>query len=321
MSPLVSIIIPTYNRANLIGETLNSILVQTYENWECIIVDDGSTDNTDEVVSDYIKKDSRFQYHHRPKHRPKGGNAARNYGFELSKGEYVNWFDSDDIMLEDFILKKISLFSSEEVQLVICSGIYVDGKLRKIENIDLNIDSFLFKDYVRWKLKIMTPSILFKKSFLENKALFDLKIFRGQETEFFSRLFYCLPENNYKIINIPLFLYRQHASTKSFENHEYVKIFKESQTKIMIENFKKSIALQDSDLIKSYYSDIIAFFFKGLENRHTKNCVFIVKNASNLFFLIDKKLAIQFWFSSWFCIIIKRNIYTVEKYFKNFPLV
>jgi glycosyltransferase involved in cell wall biosynthesis len=95
--PIVSIIIPTYNRAHLIGETLDSVLAQTYTNWECIIVDDGSTDNTDEVVEEYVKKDSRFKYYHRPDEHLPGGNGARNYGFKMSKGEYVNWLDSDDL--------------------------------------------------------------------------------------------------------------------------------------------------------------------------------------------------------------------------------
>lgn len=65
MKPLVSIIIPTHNREHLIGETLDSILAQTYTSWECIIVDDGSTDDKRKVTDEYIKKDNRFQYHHR----------------------------------------------------------------------------------------------------------------------------------------------------------------------------------------------------------------------------------------------------------------
>ncbi|WP_372938266.1 glycosyltransferase family 2 protein, partial [Seonamhaeicola sp.] len=87
--PLVSIIIPTYNRAHLIGETLDSVLAQTYTHWECIVVDDGSSDHTSQVVATYCKNDARFQYHQRPLDRPKGANACRNYGFELSKGEYI----------------------------------------------------------------------------------------------------------------------------------------------------------------------------------------------------------------------------------------
>lgn len=81
--PLVSIIIPTYNRAHLIGETLDSVMAQTYTNWECIVVDDGSTDNTAELLVVYCNKDNRFQYHHRPKDRPKGANAYRNYGIDV----------------------------------------------------------------------------------------------------------------------------------------------------------------------------------------------------------------------------------------------
>lgn len=98
MPSLVSIIIPTYNRAHLLGETLNSVMAQTYRNWECIVVDDGSTDHTNELLEFYNKKDSRIQYHHRPKSYPKGANPFRNYGFKLSHGEYVQWFDSDDII-------------------------------------------------------------------------------------------------------------------------------------------------------------------------------------------------------------------------------
>lgn len=63
MNELISIIIPTYNRSHLIRETLDSILAQTHKNWECIVVDDGSTDETEDVLNEYVKKDNRFQYH------------------------------------------------------------------------------------------------------------------------------------------------------------------------------------------------------------------------------------------------------------------
>ena len=103
---MVSIIIPTFNRAELIGETLDSILAQTYSDWECIIVDDGSTDNTHEIVTAYQKKDARFQFDHRPTDRLSGGNAARNYGFKISKGNFIQFFDSDDIMEPDHLEKR-----------------------------------------------------------------------------------------------------------------------------------------------------------------------------------------------------------------------
>ena len=93
LNDLVSIIIPVYNRAHLIGETLDSVLKQTYVNWECIIIDDVSTDRTCKVVMEYCNRDTRFKLFHRPKDKPRGGNAARNYGFEKSSGIYINWFE------------------------------------------------------------------------------------------------------------------------------------------------------------------------------------------------------------------------------------
>ncbi|MCB0747424.1 MAG: glycosyltransferase family 2 protein [Ignavibacteriae bacterium] len=112
-SPLVSIIIPTFNRVHLIGETLDSILAQTYTNWECIVVDDNSTDDTETLVKGYQSKDSRIQYHKRPSNRLKGANACRNYGFELSQGAYVNWFDSDDLMVNTRLETAVNILENK----------------------------------------------------------------------------------------------------------------------------------------------------------------------------------------------------------------
>lgn len=318
-SPLVSIIIPTFNRAHLIGETLDSVLAQTYTNWECIVVDDGSTDNTEEVVLGFVEKDSRFQYHKRPENKPKGANTCRNFGFQISKGEYVNWFDSDDVMLTDFIQTKMSFFKPE-YELIICSGHFTDEKMNVISTINLNEETFLFKDYFLGKLQVLTPSVLFRKTFLEGKELFSNKIKRGQESELFSRLFFQLPKSSYKIINIPLFLYRQHLHSKTFRNNSYVEKYKESQTFIAIENFKKSIELNDSDLICHFYKQLLDYFYRGLEHKHYKNVVFILNNFTPLLRKINWKISIQFYLSGYFFLIIKRGSHKIEKYFKNYKL-
>ena len=75
--PLVSILIPNYNKAPYLRETLDSVLSQTYTHWECIIVDDHSTDNSWEILEEYVAKDSRFKLYKRPVDRKQGGNAAR----------------------------------------------------------------------------------------------------------------------------------------------------------------------------------------------------------------------------------------------------
>lgn len=93
---LVSIIIPCYNYGWSLPETLDSLLAQTYTNWECIVVDDGSSDNSKEVVDYYASRDTRFTYVYQTN---KGMSAARNHGVRLSKGEYFQFLDADDLLV------------------------------------------------------------------------------------------------------------------------------------------------------------------------------------------------------------------------------
>lgn len=121
MQPLVSIIIPTFNRAHCIEETLLSVQVQTYTRWECIIVDDGSDDDTVEVVTAFAKADQRFKILERPEHRPKGANACRNYGFEHSNGEFINWLDSDDLFSPDKLASQVAVLCEERGKLQVAT--------------------------------------------------------------------------------------------------------------------------------------------------------------------------------------------------------
>ena len=98
MKPLVSIIIPTYNRAELLPDTLNSVLKQTYGNWECIVVDDHSTDNTPQVGREYAAGDGRISFFTRTSERPKGAASCRNFGLENAKGDFIQFLDSDDLL-------------------------------------------------------------------------------------------------------------------------------------------------------------------------------------------------------------------------------
>jgi glycosyltransferase involved in cell wall biosynthesis len=94
---LVSIIMATYNRAEYIAESLRSIQNQTYENFECLIIDDGGNDNTFEVIEPILKTDSRFSFQKRTDNFQKGLPGTRNCGLDLAKGEYIIFFDDDDI--------------------------------------------------------------------------------------------------------------------------------------------------------------------------------------------------------------------------------
>ena len=110
----VSIIIPTYNRAHIITETLKSVKNQIYKNWECIIIDDGSLDNTVEVIKRYIARDPRFKYISREKYQKKGAASCRNIGLELCSGKFIQFLDSDDIIANDKLKKQVELLSKKK---------------------------------------------------------------------------------------------------------------------------------------------------------------------------------------------------------------
>jgi glycosyltransferase involved in cell wall biosynthesis len=94
-NPLVSIIVPCYNQAQYLPEALQSVLEQTYGNWECIIINDGSTDHTAAVAQEWVSKDARFIY----LYKVNGGlSSARNLGLNLATGDYIQFLDADDFL-------------------------------------------------------------------------------------------------------------------------------------------------------------------------------------------------------------------------------
>lgn len=96
--PLISVIIPTFNRYSYLEETLTSVSSQVYRNWECIIVDDGSTDKSIPFIKQFIAKDERFTLLKRPENRKKGASTCRNIGLEYAQGDYIQFLDSDDLI-------------------------------------------------------------------------------------------------------------------------------------------------------------------------------------------------------------------------------
>ncbi len=141
MSELVSIIMPTYNCAKFILETIDSVQAQTYQGWELIIVDDCSTDNTKEVLSAVLENDSRIKYFCLEKNA--GAAMARNKAMELAKGHYMAFLDSDDIWFPEKLEKQIG-FMEENGVLFSCTAYeWIDEKsnsLNKVINTVKRVD-------------------------------------------------------------------------------------------------------------------------------------------------------------------------------------
>lgn len=171
--PLVSIITPNYNRAHLIGETIKSIKSQTYQNWELIIVDDGSSDNTFKVLEEFLD-DNRIRYVDRPLDRLPGGNAARNYGYEISKGEFVKWLDSDDLLAPHSLEKQVNLMQQGDYDVVFSRSRFFKDIMKNGEFIwgEYWSQSFPkndpFNNYLFGNIKFSTADGLWKKKFIGN---------------------------------------------------------------------------------------------------------------------------------------------------------
>lgn len=185
----VSVIIPTYNRARLLPRAIQSVLNQTYNNFELIIVDDGSIDNTEDVVKKFQKSDPRIIYIKNDKN--KGPSASRNIGIEIAKGEYIAFQDSDDEWLPEKIEKQIKFFEDTPLDV----GVVYTGFWRIENNKKIYIpfswikqkDGYIHKEILKGNF-IGTPTILVKKECFKKVGLFDETLFQLEDWELLIRI-------------------------------------------------------------------------------------------------------------------------------------
>ncbi len=161
--PLVSIVTPSYNASKYIEETIASIKNQTHTNWEHIIVDDCSTDNTIEIIENLAVLDSRITF---VKLTENSGSAvARNTGINLAKGDYLTFIDSDDIWFPNFIENSIAVIKKSGVPFVFSSY------KRSNENLEFVYSDFIVPEQVTYSDILKTNSISCLTAFLDIKKL------------------------------------------------------------------------------------------------------------------------------------------------------
>lgn len=140
--PIVSIIVPCYKQAEYLPETLDSVMNQSYPNWECVIINDGSPDNTDEIAKQYLVKDCRFKY---ISQENKGIATARNVGIANSHGEYILPLDADDLIASSYIEKALIHFVDfPETKLVYCKAETFGKKKIPMELVDYDYNNFIW---------------------------------------------------------------------------------------------------------------------------------------------------------------------------------
>lgn len=208
MNNLISIIIPTFNRANLIKDTIESIRSQSYTNWECIIIDGGSTDNSDTIIPNFFQSDIRFNYLKCPINSIKGPNASRNYGFQLAKGTFIYFFDSDDRLLPNAFETYMNSFD-DETDVVIAQLEKIDFTTNRRLCINRIYSQNLIEDYFTGKISFYVCGPMWKKSFLDKQGdLFDENISNLDDWDFNLRMVYQKP--TIKFLDTILIQYRQH---------------------------------------------------------------------------------------------------------------
>ncbi len=215
----ISVIIPTYNRGEFIKKTINSVLNQTFKNFELIIVDDGSTDNTKEIIEEFIKKDDRVKYFYQK--NSGSPSEPRNLGIEKAQGEYIAFLDSDDEWLSEKLEKQLAHFKSlkDEYAVVGCYAYVIedDKKLYIEKRLNTNnIEDFLLKSDTFF---YSSSSVFLKKELLNKFSIkydSDLKIV--EDLDFYISI--AKKHINFSFVKEPLFKYFLHKENISRHNEE-----------------------------------------------------------------------------------------------------
>lgn len=185
--PQVSIIMPTYNRGYILNQAIQSVVRQTYTDFELIIIDDGSTDNTEDIVKGvpdlnivYLKLEQNY-----------GANYARNYGLRSAKGKYISFLDSDNIWNSDFLYSRIQIIEEAQTDFVFgrvkvhnseSSSIEPSEPAEDLQNTELLLKTLAFKNVID------TNTVCMRRTCYESVGGFDEKLERCQDWEYFYRI-------------------------------------------------------------------------------------------------------------------------------------
>ena len=187
MKPLVSVIVPAYNSSLYIRESLLSVLAQSEKSLELIVVDDGSTDNQNEIISELAVKDNRIKL---IKQENRGVSAARNHGFKVSSGTYAAFMDADDVWLPDNLALKMAKIQAGRFGLVHSDAAVIDAASKKTGDLLQGEEGSLLNNMLAWRgTQVPGPSsILIPRETIEKVGLFDENLSTSADNDFFIRV-------------------------------------------------------------------------------------------------------------------------------------
>ncbi|RBN50309.1 glycosyltransferase family 2 protein [Flavobacterium psychrolimnae] len=255
MKPKITIIMATYNRAHFIMETLESIQNQSFKNWECLIIDDGGTDDTKKILVPILEQDDRFQFLKRSYKYKKGLPGCRNCGLDIAKGEFIVFFDDDDLVHPDNLKISLEVIEINNIDFCHYQKMSFVEERPIIKSNPIAIVKSLSKSDIE---KIITQEIgLASCTVLWKKQCFDFIRFNesllyAEEWECYTRII----AENFKgiIIDNVLYYNRKHPDSNTGEFYRNNSIRRESYTKavlLVIKNLKEKELLSAS--LKRYF--------------------------------------------------------------------
>ncbi|MGN7865294.1 glycosyltransferase family 2 protein [Chryseobacterium sp. 22458] len=204
MTNKVSIIVPCYNHAKYLEECIESIKNQSYSNWECIIVDDGSTDDTQSVSRKLENEKIRYVYQEN-----RGLSGARNTGIRNATGDYILPLDADDTLNPLALEKMIAVFTQKPETLIVFSDTVTFGHTHKKSNLQ---EKFTLKELLLGNKMYCTS--MFAKKYFDEGIIYDEKLRHGfEDWEFWIQLISTHRDQPIIKIDYPVFNYRSHPDT------------------------------------------------------------------------------------------------------------
>jgi glycosyltransferase involved in cell wall biosynthesis len=205
--PKVSIVVPCFNQEAFIGETLESVKRQRFDDWECIVVNDGSTDGSQAIIDRYVKKDQRFLTFT----KENGGVAsARNFGFAQARGSLFVPLDGDDKLHPDFLWLCFERFALRPETDLVHTKTKRIGDSRKV----WHLPSYSYEKLL-WQNMIVNTSMFRRDAFLATGGYAQDMRHGFEDWEFYIRLL--KPESVVEFVNLPLFYYRVKKGSRSHE--------------------------------------------------------------------------------------------------------
>jgi glycosyltransferase involved in cell wall biosynthesis len=282
-APVVSIIIPAYNASRYIEETILSVQCQFVQNWELIIVDDGSTDNQNDLIERLTADDPRIRL---VMQTNRGVSAARNKGLELSNGRYIAFLDSDDIWLPNNLSEKLLKFEQGDFGLVHSNAAVIDTKGGLTGAMLEGKEGDLLEDLLSWNgPHVPGPSgVLVRRDVIASVGVFDVSLSTSADFDFFIRI-----ASKFMVGQVPMVTWRyrvhsgnMHSNIQAME-HDVLLVFRKSSAAGLFKSPKferKCRAKMYSVLGRSWMGDGKSFF-RGL--------AFIARSAFLSFCLILEK--------------------------------